>query len=221
MQTIFYKEDAFTLKDSGFSQAKRDRFRHYESEHEARWKQRTMLFQQLTGWIILEKLVPIILYFRPFCIVEIGAGESSPVLARIAERYGVKFYSCDIKHEKYAKFFHGHIYKEMKSEDFIKEFDDTPGVVFIDGDHSYDVAKMEFDFFFEKLVPGGVIFLHDTYPISAEFLKPDLCFDVYRLRQELEKRTDEMDVFTWPYTAGYHGLTMVMKKEEGRPFWEL
>lgn len=195
----------------------RDRFKHCESNNGTI----TMRFQEMMGWIILEKLVPIIMYFRPGCIVEIGAGVSTPILARIAEDYGAKFYTCDISSKKNKTYFSNHVYIQKKSEEFIKEFDDTPSVVFIDGDHSCEVAKMEFDFFFEKLMPGGVIFLHDTYPIHEEYTQKGLCHDVYKLRQRLELRTHEMDVFTWPYTAGYHGLTMVMKKEKDRPFWEL
>lgn len=195
----------------------RDRFNHCESYK----KEITMRFQEMMGWIILEKLVPIIMFFRPGCIVEIGAGVSTPILAKIAESYGVKFYTCDKSYKKNKTYFSNHIYIQKFSEDFIKEFDDTPAVVLIDGNHSYEVAKMEFDFFFEKLMPGGVIFLHDTYPMHEEYTQEGLCHDVYKLRQRLELRTHEMDVFTWPYTAGYHGLTMVMKKEEDRPFWEL
>ena len=195
----------------------RDRFKHFESEK----KEITIRFQQMNGWVILTSLIPTIMYFRPGCIVEIGAGVSTPLLAEIAENYGVKFYSCDKSPKKNKTYFKGHEYIQKMSEDFIKEFDDMPSVVLIDGDHSYEVAKMEFDFFFEKLVPGGVIFLHDTFPMAEEYTGPGLCHDVYKLRQRLELRTHEMDVFTWPYTAGYHGLTMVMKKEKDRPMWEL
>jgi hypothetical protein len=195
----------------------RDRFKHHDTDA----GEITLRFQDMIGWIILEKLVPIIVYYRPFCIVEIGAGVSTRLLAKVAEEFGVKLYSCDKSPRKNIRYIKNHIFVQKMSEDFIKEFDDTPSVVLIDGDHSYDMAKMEFDFFFEKLVPGGVIFLHDTYPMHQDYVQGDLCGDVYKLRQRLELRTHEMDVFTWPYTAGYHGLTMVMKKEEDRPYWEL
>ena len=90
----------------------------------------------------------------------------------------------------------------------------------IDADHSYEMAKREFEFFFKKLVPGGVIFIHDTLPPHKEYLSEEACHDCYKLRQELETRNDEMDCFSWPYTAGYQGLTMVMKKDSERSFWE-
>ncbi|MFX0194540.1 MAG: class I SAM-dependent methyltransferase [Candidatus Hodarchaeota archaeon] len=180
----------------------------------------TMRYGHMNGWIVLEQIVPIVLYFRPHCIVEIGSGASTIYLARFAEKFGVKFYSCDKSPRKNRTYIKNHIHVQKFSKDFIEEFDDTPAVVLIDADHAYDVAKMEFDFFFERLVPGGVIFLHDTLPPVDYYLAQTACGDVYRLRQELEKRTDEMDCFTWPYTANWCGLTMVLKKEKERPYWE-
>jgi hypothetical protein len=180
-------------------------------------------FREFSGWIILDKLVRIILYYRPYCVVEVGMGESTRVLAKICEDFNVPLYCCDIKEEKQIKHFSLQENHLMRSEDFFDVFDEkdeNPAVVFIDADHHYDAAKMEFDYFFDKLVPGGVIFLHDTMPPHEEHLRGSACGDVYRLRQELEKRTDEMDCFTWPYTATYSGLTMVLKKEEDRPYWE-
>ena len=179
----------------------------------------TLRFQEMNGWSLLKVLVPIILFYRPYCIVEIGAGASTIHLARIAERFGVRLYSCDKSSHKNKTYFKDHIFVQKMSVDFIKEFEDTPSVVLIDADHSYEVAKIEFDFFFEKLIPGGVIFLHDTMPPHAEYLEKTACHDVYKLRQDLEKR-DDLDCFTWPYTAGFCGLTQIIKKEEGRPFWE-
>jgi len=191
-----------------------DRFKHLDTGSASP----TMRFSMLNGWSMLKALVPIILFYRPYCIVEIGAGASTFHLAREAENFGVKLYSCDKSPAKKKVYFKDHIFVEKFSHDFMKEFDDTPSIVLIDADHRYEVAKEEFDFFFEKLVPGGVIFLHDTMPPHEELLAETACADVYRLRQELEKRED-LDCFTWPYTARFMGLTMVMKKDpDGRYF---
>ena len=192
------------------------RFNHFDNN----LRDISMKFHRMNGWVILEALVPIIVFWRRKCIVEIGAGESTPVLARIAEDYGVKMYSCDKSPRKKQILFPNHVFIQKFSVDFMKEFNDEPAVVLIDADHDYNIAKQEFDFFFEKIVPGGVIFLHDTLPPSAWHTRDTACGTVYRLRQELEKRTDEMDCFTWPYTALFCGLTMVLKKEKERPYWE-
>ena len=194
-----------------------DRFKYLDADD----GENTLRFGLLNGWTMLERIVPVILYFRPYCIVEIGAGASTLYLARLAEEYGVKLYSCDKSSRKNRVYFKDHVFVQKFSRDFIKEFDDTPSVVLIDADHNYDVAKMEFDFFFRKLIPGGVIFIHDTMPPAENHLIDTACGNVYKLRQELEKRIDEMDCLTWPYTAGYAGLTMVLKKEKNRPLWEI
>jgi hypothetical protein len=179
-------------------------------------------FRELSGWIILDKLVRVILYYRPYCVVEIGVGESTKVLARICEDFDLTLYCCDIKREKMVKYFSKQQNYLCRSDDFMDEFDkleENPAVVLIDGDHHYDVARMEFDYFFEKLVPGGVIFLHDTMPPHEEHLRETASGDVYRLRQELEKR-DDLNCFTWPYTATYAGLSMVIKKDKDGRYWE-
>jgi hypothetical protein len=200
-----------------YGNPKSDRFKYIDADN----CENSLRHGLLNGWTMLERIVPVVLYFRPYCIVEIGAGASTLYLAREAEAYGVKLYSCDKSPRKNRVYFKDHIFVQKFSRDFIEEFDDTPSVVLIDADHAYEVAKMEFDFFFDKLVPGGVIFLHDTMPPAENYLSKFACGDVYRLRQELENRTDEMDCLTWPYTAGYSGLTMVLKKEKNRPLWEV
>lgn len=179
----------------------------------------TLRFQVMNGWKILEVLVPIILYYRPFCIVEIGAGASTVYFARFAEEFGVKLYSCDKSPRKNIEYFKDHTFDQRFSIDFMKDFDDTPAIVLIDADHHYEIAKQEFDFFFEKLVPGGVIFIHDTMAPGEAYLTEAGCGDVYLLRQELEQRQD-LDCFTWPYTAGFMGLTMITKKYPDARYWE-
>lgn len=180
----------------------------------------TATLEMFGEWSVLATLCDIILYHRPFCIVELGAGDSTALLAQTAERFGVEFHSVDIKPWKrrtYKKKFYFH---NMLIEDFMKEFKGTPAIVLIDANHDYEVAKKEFEFFFDKLVEGGVIFLHDTYPPCERMLDKLSCSDVYRLRQDIEKMDKNvLDVFTWPYTAKWCGLTMVMKKEKDRPYW--
>jgi hypothetical protein len=140
----------------------RERFDHADL-----WmKVPSMRFRDMDGWSILDALVPIIVFFRQGCIVEIGAGESTKHLARIAELYDVTFYSCDKAPIKNFTYTENHVFVQKFSHDFIDEFDDTPSVVLIDADHAYETAKMEFNFFFDKLVPGGVIFIHDNMPPS-------------------------------------------------------
>lgn len=180
----------------------------------------TAMLEDYGEWSILKALCDIILYFRPFCIVELGAGESSKILAESAQKANVQFHSVDLNPNKRHPFRGTYKFHHVNSLDFIKTFNDTPAIVLIDANHRYEVAKEEFDFFFDKLVPGGVIFLHDTYPPHEKMLNDHACSDVYRLRQDIEKMDKNiLDVFTWPYTAKWDGLTMVIKKEKDRPYW--
>lgn len=172
------------------------------------------------GWVILDRLVDIILANVEGCIVEIGMGTSTSILAECAEDAGVKLYGCDLR-QKVEPLFGNHIIFYGPSLEFIKVFDDIPALVFLDGDHRYETVKAEFEFFFEKLTDNGVIFLHDTLPgQNREDLLVDIgCADSYKLRRELENRADEMDCFTWPWTALGVGLTMVRKKETSKDYW--
>jgi len=179
----------------------------------------TLRFQGMNGWVLMREIVKVVLFYRPYCVVEVGAGISTAVLAHVAEEAGVKLYSCDKSPRKNITLGQNHEFHQVLSDDFMTSFTDTPAVVLIDANHAYEQAKKEFDFFFPIVVEGGMIFLHDTYPTHEGMLEPHKCGDVYRLRQELEQRTDEMDCLTFPYTAGWSGLTMVIKKEKDRPYW--
>ena len=176
-----------------------------------------------SDWVIINRLADIIIaHGRDFtyhpkqwqpkgCIVEIGAGQSTSVLSHHAQEWGINHYTCDLNpsrtHHK------THLVSQCSSAEFIKTFDDSPVLVLIDGSHHYEDVKMEFDFFLPRMVEGGVIFIHDTYPPFEKWSKKGVhCGDSYKFRQELERRTD-IEVFTWPYTANSCGLTMVMRKE--------
>lgn len=174
------------------------------------------------GWTIMDAIVPEILYNIPGPIVEIGMGESSEILANHAHQNSRKLYSCDLQmggmFNAFDKpLFDGHICFIGKSEEFIKGFKETPAIVFIDGEHTYETVKMEVDYFLPKLVYNGVMFMHDTFPHSFRLTQKDENYpvgqkpeDIYRVRQELERNPD-IDVLTWPYTAQNVGLTMVLK----------
>jgi len=205
----------------GVEQGKFTLIKKTERTSYPRWyeKFKTAYDNHMQNWSILDALLPSILYHRDGCLVEIGVGNSTFFMCKHAHEFDRKLYSCDINSSKLKKLASNHEVYLMPSEDFIEDFDKNPAVVLIDADHSYKTAKMEFDFFFDKLVDGGVIFIHDTYPPEEELVdEPRACGDVYKLRQELEKR-DDMDVFTWPYGGMWMGLTMVIKKEKDRPRW--
>jgi len=179
-------------------------------------------------WDIMEPMIPAILKYCPGDIVEIGMGESTTLFAHYAQETGVSLYSCDLKMGGMFDVFDKEIFPQHycyigKSEDFMKEYVGSPSIVFIDGEHLYETAKKETDFFLPIMRVGGVMFLHDTMPMFEKNIERDSKGynpgDVYKLRQELEC-DPRYDVFTWPYSANNMGLTMVMVHGEGRPYWK-
>ena len=184
--------------------------------------------RRIADWIVIEKLADVIIahdrrweqWSKPAkpkgCLVDIGAGYSTDLFTVIALRWNIKHYTCDIVINK--TYHDSHIVFRGPSSEFIKVFNDTPAIVLIDGSHAYDDVLMEFDFFLPRMAEGGVIFIHDTLPLYEKWIDPKSCGDGYRLRQELKKR-DDVESFTWPYTANNLGLTMVMKKEANPPYY--
>ena len=171
------------------------------------------------GWTIIERILPPILKNVEGCIVEIGMGASTPMFAKFAERQDITLHSCDKSPRKIIQpLFPKHKIYQMFSFDFMKTFDDTPAIVFLDGSHEYDVVKKEFEFFLDKLTEGGIIFIHDTGAPEEQFLNDTACGDIWKLRQEIERRRD-VDCLTWPYTAINCGLTMILKREVDAPYW--
>lgn len=157
-------------------------------------------------------------------IIEIGVGESSIFLTRLADKFSRKVYHCDISESDITNMrtvdgiFHprSQIYLG-RSDDFFKEMGFSPiALGFIDGDHNYEQVKKDFDNLLLPLVDGGFIFLHDTYPPHDDYLSEHRCGNVYRLRQELEQRID-LDCFTFPNGAMGVGFTMIRKLPQEQP----
>ena len=174
-------------------------------------------------WEIVDRLADVILHYVGGCIVEIGLGYSTRILVKHARNFGVKHYAVDIRAKACRSIknapkcqYDGLIIYNGKSLDFIKEFDDTPGLVLIDGCHDASVVMREVMFFIQKLLPGGVIFLHDTFYCEKwgrRYEDKGKKTNTYRVRWELENLKNVW-CMTFPYTAGACGLTMVMKRPE-------
>jgi len=168
-------------------------------------------------WIIVDRLADVILRHAKGCIVEIGMGASTAVLVKHANQARTVLHSVDIDPRQInRKAASNHMVHIMKSEEFIKSFTDTPALVFIDGCHTHEMVRKEYDFFIERLAPGGVMFFHDTLPPNQSYTRHTLCGTVYELRHELEK-DPTVDCFTWAYTAKNCGLTMVKKRAKSWP----
>lgn len=180
-------------------------------------------------FVVVDAIARIVLAYKRGCIVEIGSSPSlggglrrtsSGIFLDLCKDFGVKYYSCDHMRNRDLKTgVPNHIHFVGKSFGFMKQFDGRPSIVLLDGDHDYDVVIKEANFFLERMNTGGVLFMHDTMPLTEDRLKRHRCSDSYKVRQEFEKKVEEFDTFTWFYTANDAGLTMIMKKQKDRPYY--
>lgn len=151
-------------------------------------------------------------------IAEIGVGESSLFLTELSRRHKRKVYHCDISPGEIVNclsvegfFDPTSVVYTGSSDDFFREVTFTPlAIGFIDGDHNYEFVKRDFENMLSLVMDNGLIFIHDMYPPTEEYLSEHRCGDGYKLRQELERRSD-LDVFTFPFGAMGVGLTMIRK----------
>jgi hypothetical protein len=171
-------------------------------------------------WGLLGVLSDYVLMYTNGDIIEIGCGESSIHLSKLAEKYNrvcyhIEYSKSGVENMRNTKGYFGEksVVYNVKSDEFFEMETPTPlALGFIDGDHDYDVVKNDFDSIWEVLVPNGYIFLHDTLPPSSAWKVPEKCGTVYYLREDLEAINDVLDIFTFPRSAFDVGLTMVRKK---------
>ena len=176
---------------------------------------------QSQDWTIIQQLGDVILTKIHGCIFEIGIGKSTPILKKFADDFKRDLYCLDVRGYK-CKWAESVGCKALigKTKHTLKLFPKiSVAMGLIDGRHDVHTVRFEVNFFLDLLTPGGIIFMHDTYlPTNRKPKKGTMAGDIYKVRQELEMRED-VQTFTWPYTAMDQGLTMVMKKELDRPYY--
>jgi len=174
-------------------------------------------------WGLLSVLSDYVLYFTEGDILEIGCGESSIHLSKLAEKYNRRCYHCEfsrsgVTNMKNTKGYFGKNSEvfNMKSDEFFDSISNADigyprlALAFIDGDHVYEQVKKDFMHTFNYVVHDGVIFLHDTYPPDDSWKVPQRCGTVYKLREELEDWPN-IQMFTFKRSAFDVGLTMIQK----------
>tara|TARA_Y100000310_G_scaffold327695_1_gene394458 strand:+ start:4345 stop:4908 length:564 start_codon:yes stop_codon:yes gene_type:complete len=175
-----------------------------------------------TEWRVVDALAPLILDTVEGCVVDIGMGYTTWLLLKHSKAFNRKHYSCD-KHEAradpviYKEVTHeNHIIHHMRSDNFMKTFDEPAAIVLLDGCHHLGVVTAEAEFFIPKLSPGGVMFMHDTAISESSHDKKAAKGrfpDTYKVRYMLEKR-DDIDIITWRYGCG---ISVVYKKDPDLP----
>lgn len=193
------------------------------------WHDLPIPFTKEFGWERwgLLLLVDFVLHYVQGQIVEIGIGESSIYFTRLARKYNRRVFHCDIQRSDYENLFtvpdffdESNIKFVGHSDDFFKEINLPPiAVGFIDGGHTYNQVKKDFNNLFEYIVPNGFIFIHDMLPRTEDQLDENVCGDGYKFRQELERRGD-LDIITFPFSAWNVGLTVVRKIPKDVPYFQ-
>ena len=170
-------------------------------------------------WGLLGVLSDCILNYVKGDLLEIGCGESSIYMSKLAEKYNrtcyhVEYSKSGVENMKNTKGYFGKnsVVYNGKSDDFFIDASMSPlALSFIDGDHTYETVRDDFWSTHSYLASGGHIFLHDTYPPDKSWTVDHKCGSVFKLRHELEA-DETLEVFTFPFTAFNVGLTMVKER---------
>lgn len=99
------------------------------------------------------------------------------------------------------------------TDDFFKLNTDTFDIIFIDADHSFESVKKDFNNSLNILNKYGLIFIHDTDPISVEYTNSGYCGDSFKILQIVNDNGD-LNSITLPVLEA--GLTIVNRKSDRR-----
>jgi len=179
-------------------------------------------------------------------ILEIGVGESSHFLTKIAKQFNRRIYHCDASPAKILNPMSvpGYL-SDTKEITYFEERDPVPtslnrvvcyggtsdtlfkkldiknlALSFIDGDHLFEQVWKDFNNVFERTVDNGYILMHDTFPPSEEWLDENHCGDAWRIRRDLEFDR-RLDCLTIPHGVCIGvGLTILRKRVQKRKYFQ-
>lgn len=114
---------------------------------------------------------------QPEVVFEIGTRNgisTTAILCALADNNKGKLYSIDIKDclERTQNNLTDELRKRWEftranSKDFYKKWDKKIDILLIDGDHSYEMCKSDFENYEKFVKEGGYIFLHDTIALEG------------------------------------------------------
>lgn len=143
--------------------------------------------------------------------VEIGI-LNGDTIARIAPHVE-RAVGVDIRKPKRTgfEFFHG------TSSHFISQWNSQIDMLLIDGDHSKESVQSDFYGLIPYVTPNtGLVFLHDTYPVKPELLKPQFCGNAWEVAKEIRLRKD-IEIVTIP--GPWAGLSIIRKLQNFKHGW--
>ena len=106
------------------------------------------------------------------------------------------------------------IFNHMSSDEFFQKNTNIYDIIFIDGDHSFDQVKIDFENSLKVLNKYGIIILHDTDPMEQFLTNSIYCKDAYKIVDYIYEHHSELNIITFPIHET--GLSFVMRKEDRR-----
>jgi predicted O-methyltransferase YrrM len=100
----------------------------------------------------------------------------------------------------------------MPSEEFAQKWSGEIDFLFIDADHRKEMVLKDFDLLAPFVKEGqGLIFLHDTHPVSPDLLSDDRCSNAWEAAWEIRthSRYKDFEIVTIPGPRA--GLSILRK----------
>ncbi|MHB1952283.1 MAG: glycosyltransferase [Sulfobacillus sp.] len=110
--------------------------------------------------------------------------------------------------------YHNFVFCKQTTEEFFRNNAETFDIIFIDADHRFESVKRDFESCLRILNRGGLVLLHDTDPVGAEYLDPGRCSDCYRIVSYINETHPELDVINLPISEA--GLAIVSRHSDQR-----
>lgn len=142
--------------------------------------------------------------------LELGLYDASTFLT--VSQHVNRAVGVDVNHIDIQLPTHCFIY-ETTTDNFFKDNQEIFDYIFIDADHSYMSVKKDLENSLKYLSEDGIILLHDTDPISKEYLAPGYCNDAYKIIDDIYKQND-LDIITLPLEEA--GITILRKHNQRR-----
>ncbi len=138
-----------------------------------------------------EVLVPEVEKLEPGgAYVEVGVDKGKSLwISRQVAKDGVATYGVDIKDNPMVA---GTVFFQGDSVEISKTFEDHIGVLFIDGDHSYEGCRRDIEAWYPHMAMNGVMIFHDCDESSTGVVQAVAEFvNTHTVKSwELFKRTD-------------------------------
>jgi len=105
-------------------------------------------------------------------------------------------------------------FHHMTSDDFFKNNKEMFDIIFIDGDHNFEQARLDFENSLIFLNKHGIILLHDTDPMLFGLTHVKYCSDTHRIVDYILDYHPDLNIITLPINE--MGLSVVMRKQDRR-----